>query len=325
MHSPAGYSGAMRLAGVCLGALALAGWSWGLGDAGSGAPLCSRPDTGSVPLTDLGKGLYRGFSGGLYAGGNDSPPASYLTRGRAAAAKVLPRATNGRPAANGLVVLLSVGMSNAAREFAAFSPIAQADGRLSRSVRLVDGAVPGFDAQQIVNPQDPYWALVNQRLAASGANALQVQAVWLKEAIAQPTGGFPADAQALHDDLQAIIRILAQRFPNLRLVYVSSRTYGGYARTSLNPEPYAYDSGFAVKWVIGERIRARAKRPWVAWGPYLWTDGTRGRSDGLVWTCDDVAFDGTHPSASGMSKVAQLLLRFFTTDPTARPWFVAKR
>jgi hypothetical protein len=317
----------MRLAGVCTGAvvLALAGWSSGSSDTGHGPPPCRSPDAGSIPLIDLGKGLYRGFPGGLYTGGSNSPPAAYLALGRAVAAKVVPRATNGRSAANGLVVLLSVGMSNTAEEFGAFAPLAQADGRLSRSVRLVDGAVPGFDAKQIVNPRDSYWTLVNQRLAASGANAPQVQAVWLKEAIEQPSGRFPADARALHDDLRAIIRILAQRFPNLRLVYVSSRTYGGYARTTLNPEPYAYDSGFAVKWVIGERIRAHAKRPWVAWGPYLWTDGTQGRSDGLVWTCDDVAFDGTHPSSNGLNKVAQLLLRFFTTDPTARPWFVAKR
>jgi hypothetical protein len=29
-----------------------------------------------------------------------------------------------------------------------------------------------------------------------------------------------------------------------------------------------------------------------------------------------------HPSDTGQAKVAKLLLRFFTTDPTARGWFV---
>ena len=31
--------------------------------------------------------------------------------------------------------------------------------------------------------------------------------------------------------------------------------------------------------------------------------------------------DGTHPSSSGREKVAQMLLKFLKSDPTARPWF----
>ena len=49
------------------------------------------------------------------------------------------------------------------------------------------------------------------------------------------------------------------------------------------------------------------------------------RLDSLVWLRDDFAKDGTHPSESGQAKVAQLLLDFFKTDPTARPWFVGTK
>jgi hypothetical protein len=75
---------------------------------------------------------------------------------------------------------------------------------------------------------------------------------------------------------------------------------------------------------VQERIQNKLKsRPWLAWGPYLWTDGTKGRSDGLVWTCADVRADGTPPSpTSGAQKVAGLLLRFFTTSSTAKRWFL---
>jgi hypothetical protein len=34
--------------------------------------------------------------------------------------------------------------------------------------------------------------------------------------------------------------------------------------------------------------------------------------------------DGTHPSPSGQQKVAALLWKFFTTDATAKSWFVAR-
>ena len=67
------------------------------------------------------------------------------------------------------------------------------------------------------------------------------------------------------------------------------------------------------------------KTPLLLWGPYLWADGTTGRkSDGLVWERQDLAGDGTHPSQSGRKKVADMLLKFFKTDTTTKPWFVRR-
>jgi lysophospholipase L1-like esterase len=277
---------------------------------------CAATSVGLSPLTDLGGGRYHGYRGGLYANGKNVPPTAYARSGLARAKSVKP--------IDGKVVLLSIGMSNTTQEFSAFKRIADADGRKNGALTIVDGAQGGQDAELVKNPNARFWSVVDQRLGAAGASARQVQAVWLKEAIARESSPFPADAKRLEADLAAIVRILRGRFPNLKLVYVSSRTYGGYATTPLNPEPYAYDSGFAVKWLIADRIAGRLKGPWVAWGPYLWTDGERGRKDGLAWTCADVRpSDGTHPSEAGRQKVAQLLLRFFTTDATARPWFTA--
>jgi hypothetical protein len=149
-----------------------------------------------------------------------------------------------------------------------------------------------------------------------------VQVVWLKEAIARPTETFPMDARRLQTLLRTIVNILDVRFPNLRLVYVSSRVYAGYASTPLNPEPYAYQSGFAVKWLVADRIAGRIKGPWVGWGPYLWADGTKTRADGLTWSCSDLQQDGTHPSETGRAKVAERLLRFLKTSPTSKSWFL---
>ena len=61
--------------------------------------------------------------------------------------------------------------------------------------------------------------------------------------------------------------------------------------------------------------------PWLAWGPYLWTDGMKGRKDGLTWQREEVAQDGTHPSPRGSQKVAKLLFDFLAKEETARPWF----
>ena len=45
-------------------------------------------------------------------------------------------------------------------------------------------------------------------------------------------------------------------------------------------------------------------------------------ADGLTWTCSDLVSDGTHPSTTGRTKVANALLAFFQTDSTAREWFL---
>jgi hypothetical protein len=120
------------------------------------------------------------------------------------------------------------------------------------------------------------------------------------------------------------------KFPNLHIAYLGSRTYGGYAVGGLNPEPYAYESAFAARWLIQRQVQgdpelALTKSPLLVWGPYLWANGEKGRKlDALVWMREDFGADGVHPSDSGRQKVAELLLSFFTQDPLAKLWFAAK-
>ncbi len=284
---------------------------------------CTKTSVALTPLNDL-KGTYHGYQGGLYPNGRNTPSPKYLAVGQALTKQIVPRDASGAPAPDGRIVLLTVGMSNTTQESQAFVQLANASGRKGSHVTIVDGAQGGQDAEKIKDPRAQYWQVLEERLRSSAATDAQVEAVWLKEAIIRPTEAFPADAQRLERDLVDIVGILRSSFPNLKAIYLSSRTYGGYATTDLNPEPYAYQSAFAVRWLIARRIDGRLGGPWIGWGPYLWTNGTKGRSDGFVWECRDTrAEDGTHPSASGRAKVAQLLLRFFTSDVTARGWFSA--
>jgi hypothetical protein len=240
------------------------------------------------------------------------------------------------------MVLLSIGMSNTTQEFSQFKQVANSDPRKSPRVLIVDGAQGGQAADQWLDPDTnprakQVWDMVEERLRSVGATDQQVQVVWIKQALIQQGqfGEFPAHAKHLQASLEKIIRQAKQRFPNLRLAYLSSRIYGGYATTALNPEPYAYEGAFAVRWVIQNQMkgdpqlncdpaRGTVRAPVLLWGPYLWADGTKGRKvDSLVWAKDDLrSTDGTHPSDSGRRKVADLLLRFFTTDRTAKPWFL---
>jgi Cu/Ag efflux protein CusF len=312
----------------------------GAGQGGLPGPRPPKVDTSRLkPLPELGRDKYQGFEGGLYPGGKNEPPAGHLKAGLALAKAVGPLDADGKPSDDGKIVLLSVGMSNTTQEFSVFKRLADADKDKNPRLVIVDGAQGGMTATAIQQadrgPGERFWTTVDQRLKAAGVTRQQVQVAWIKEADAGPRQGFPKYAQTLQAELGNIVRLMHGRFPNLKIVYLSSRICAAFAKTLLNPEPYAYESGFAVRWLIEEQIKGEpalnydldkgpVKAPWLAWGPYLWANGVSKRADGLSYEESDFAADGTHPSESGRRKVARQLLQFFQNDPTARPWFVRR-
>jgi len=309
-------------------------------------------DTAMMALNDLGAHTYLGFAGGLYPGGSNQVPADHAARGRAAATQVVPLGADGQPSGTGKIVLLSIGMSNTTMEFcngafprcnaASFIGQARLDPQVDTTrLVLVDGARGGQTPPSWLPVSAAQYDSARARLGAAHVTESQVEVVWLKEADAQPTISLPnpaADAFVLEKELGDMVRALKVRYPNLRQVYLSSRIYAGYATSTLNPEPYAYETGLAVKWLIEAQIQqnlpggaldARAgdlkydAQPWLAWGPYLWAAGTTPRSDGLTWQPSEYAADGTHPNATADQKVGRMLLDFFKTSPFTSCWFLA--
>lgn len=310
---------------------------------GGGTPTGGKDAIGLTPLSDLAGGVkYKGVEGGLYGGGRNEPPPAQLKSALAEAGRIEPLDAQGKPSAEGRVVLLSIGMSNTTQEFSAFKRLTDADPEKSSRVVIVDGAQGSKDAAAW-NPASgataaAVWAEVDRRLGVAGVTPRQVQAVWLKQALAGPgrVGEYPAHAEKLRKDMAAILCTAKARCPNLRLAYLSSRTYAGYAASQLNPEPFAYEGALAVRALIDAQVqgdpslnsdpeRGEVKAPVLLWGPYLWADGVKGRKAGdLVWKREDFGPDGTHPSGTGRRKVADLLLRFLKTDATARGWFLRR-
>jgi hypothetical protein len=311
----------------------------GLKDAAPAQPPVPSFDASKLkPLTEMGSEKYQGHAGGLYPEGKNERPAEHEKAGLALAIQVRPLDAAGKPDAAGKVVLLSVGMSNTSQASEAFAALLAKETDRNPNLVFVNGAQGGMTARAIQDPRDGksgthYWKVVEERLKKAGVTAAQVQAIWIKEADAGPTEGFPKYAETLRAELEAIVKLFPERFPNIRLVYLSSRTYGGYATTRLNPEPYAFESAFAVRWLIERQLKGEpglnfdpakgaVKAPWLSWGPYLWANGMNKRSDGLFYAREDFGPDGTHPSRQGQEKVGRQLLDFFRNDPTSRPWFL---
>lgn len=303
---------------------------------GVGKPV-SGDTSKLVALQELGTGKYQGYEGGFYPGGKNQRPKEHEAAGLRLAKEVVPRDGAGQPAADGKIVLLSIGMSNTSQASQGFAQhLARHENKNPRLV-FVNGAQGGMTAQRIQDPTTKdgkmYWDTIDLRLKKAGLTAAQVQVVWIKQADAGPSQGFPAYAKRLQEELGRIVPIVPQRFPNVKLAYLSSRTYGGFATTKLNPEPYAYESGFSVKWLIEQQLKGEAalnydpargsvKAPWLSWGPYLWANGAKKNADGLYYEVGDFVNDGTHHSQAGMDKQGRQLLEFFRGDATTREWFL---
>lgn len=320
---------------------------------------CTTTSKGYFPLNDLGGSKYLGqFLGGLYAPSRNTMPLAHATAGLTFGQTVQPlNKDTGLPDPLGKYVLLSIGMSNTSEEFYgthrdivatswSFMGKAEMDPGVNHTtLAIVNGAQATTPASKWVNPEDSAWNVVrDERLAPFGLSEEQVQVIWLKVVNSTPTVSLPnsaADAYNLEANLGKILRNAKSRYRNLQQVFLSSRIYGGYAKTGLSPEPYAYESGFSVKWLIAAQINQMRSggtsvdplagdlnyntgvAPWIAWGPYTWADGV-GSDDavggvpgnlgtgityhpvgGLEWLCEDFEKDGTHPDGSAMNEGAE--------------------
>ena len=299
---------------------------------GGGRPVNQRKAPEHLtPLTDLGASdRYEGEDGGLYGGGKNTPPEALRQAAAVQLAKIVPRNAAGEPSDGGIVGFVAISMSNATQEFSRFKQIADASPLKSARVTIVDCAQGGQAMAQWVPADGRPWEEAKRRLAAANVSPQQVQAAWIKLANMGPSGSLQEHGHKLESDTLAVLHHARALFPNLRIAYLGSRTYGGYAAGPLNPEPYAFEGAFAARWLIerqmqGDAELSLAKAPLLLWGPYLWADGTRGRKiDSLVWERGDFGDDGVHPSNSGRQKVAELLLNFLATDPLAKSWFAAR-
>jgi len=375
---------------------------------GARAETCNvgLPAQHLIPIPNLGTQLYLGQFQGLLYDGSNNPPPGHDADGKTFASKITPRNTNGIPAANGVVIFLSIGFSNNDIQFCGGNsffnndpedpratvcpapvplkptpctipncPYNQVESFMGQAftdttvvhngpVVLADGALGG----KTLDKWDPFtdidpgcsgfpcyaeYERVKGILQGAGFSEKQVQSIWVKSADADPTkslkDGSSADAYAAESHLGNIMRAIRLRYPNARQVFISPRTYGGFANVAGNPlnkEPYAYELGFAIKWLIAAQINemnggatdliagdlryslspGNPPSTWIDWGPYLWADA---HACPLGYPCIQSDFRGpgdhgpnecTHPSTHGEQKVGKLLLDFVKGSPYTT-WF----
>jgi len=306
----------------------------------SQSDTCSMPyQSVALPLTELAGQTYNrmdgagtGFEGGLYPEGSNQRPPANEASGVAIAQTVKPLDAQGNSdPSNGRIGLISLGMSNTGQEFGAFQKLLQRNPLVNPRLTAVNGGVGGRTADFWVDPSSDAWQELARRLARASITPEQVQVTWINLALTKG-GDFPDKAKQLQNDEADIIRLLKVRFPNLKLVYLSSRARSYTYWRGLSPEPVAFETGFAVKWLIEQQIQGASelnfdpakgdiRAPFLSWGPYFWVNGPEPRGDGFSWGPEDLTGDCTHPSLQGRAKIGSLLFDFFLNDTTTRPWF----
>ena len=294
---------------------------------------------GYKPLTEMSADdKYFGEEGGLYGGGKNEPPDAHQQAAQEALKQITPLDPEGKPSKDGKIVFVGVGMSNTGAEFRRFQEKVDKDSAKPAHLILVNCCWSAGASSWATDGGT--WTRALDQLKKAKVSAEQVQVAWIKHAepFPEPEKARLDHAKQLKTNLATSLQLTKRKFPNLKVAYLSSRTYGGYAVNGVrlvNPEPFAYESAFAVRWTIQEQMagapglnydakKGRAVAPVLLWGPYLWADGTTPRKDGLRWERSDYSKDGLHPNASGQKKVVEQLMNFFKNDPNAKPWFAGE-
>src|SRR5262245_48968560 len=251
---------------------------------------------GYKPLTEMSAAdKHFGEEGGLYGGGRNEPPAAHQQAARDALKQITPLDAQGNPSRDGKVVFVGLGMSNTGAEFFRFQEKLDSDPVKPAHLILVNCCWSAGASSWAKDGGT--WTRALDQFKKANVSPEQVQVAWIKHAepFPEPEKARLDHARQLKTDLVISLQLAKKKFPNLKVAYLSSRTYGGYAVNGVrltNPESFAYESAFAVRWTIQDQMKGDpalnfdAKKGKVfarvlLWGPYLWADGTTPRKDGL--------------------------------------------
>lgn len=226
-------------------------------------------------------------------------------------------------AVDGVIGVVCIGMSNAQQECADFIRRFDAgtySAEVRAGVKFVNCAVGGHAIERWNDPayDTVLWdACLDEKIPARGLRPDQIRVVWHKAATQFTTDADGAVLPPYPDPRSDFFRFqaalttfadrLPARMPSVQAVYLSSRSYGGYAGSAARGEPLSYEQGHALnQWL--ERRAASGVR--YGWGPYLWApDCALGvvNGSGVCYRRTDYQADGVHPAARALEKVSTML------------------
>jgi hypothetical protein len=287
----------------------------------------------SIPLNDLGKGLYRGYMGGLYPNGSNAPEGIYASDLMKACKRVILLDTFGNSSANGKIVFISLGGSTGGHNMKALQVKTSGNPLTNPDLYLFNCNNGSGQASigSIMNPKNVYWDHVTKVIKGAHSSYRQVQIIYLESEDSSTYIAWPGRPDTVRNMLDSCLRVFKQKFPNIKLVYVLGRTKTFGSKATWNREPSPYYFGWACKWAIEDQINGvrgteykgkNAVAPMLTWGFYQWADSLPRKTDGFYWRSTETA-DGLHATAQGQDTLSNRFQNFLLTDSTAKIWYGA--
>lgn len=251
--------------------------------------------------------------------GGPQTPGSYKSLPLRLTASEAPAVTS----VEGVIGVVCVGMSNGNQECADFIRRIRGEyaSEVNVAVRVANCAVGGHAVEKWIDPtfdSDLWDRCTSLVLPQAGIRVDQVRVIWHKAANQFTMGAgnsvlptYPS-AGSDYENFLANLTKFAERvpgkFPAVRAVYTSSRSYGGFASSAGRGEPLSYEEGHALNsWLQKNR---EVSGVWYGWGAYLWApacgSGVTNASN-VCYNRDDYVNDGVHPSPLGEAKVSRML------------------
>lgn len=291
-----------------------------------------------VPIIDMEKEQFSGFSGGLYGNGSNIRPNGYREDVNEKAETIKPLDKEGKENNNGVIVMIGVGASNPRTEFDEFIKRCEVLPNKNPNLVLVNTCIGGQGIQKMNDENDNYWKQAISTISDNNFSEKQVQIAWIETENTQSADTvFPRAALTLMNEYQKLLVTLKIHFPNLKLCYVSARGYSGWisgdqtvGKGLLHPRDYY--NGWALRFLIDSVISDKgnfrysgdnAPIPLTTWGSYLWTNGNKIRKDGFSIDCEnDIGSDGLHLSAAGEQKMGTKIFETFVSDESSQYWLL---
>jgi hypothetical protein len=288
-------------------------------------------DASTVPLNDLGTNTYKGYVGGLYPNGVNSPKNQYATDLLSASTQIIPLDTFGNAVSNGKIVFISLGGSTGGNTMQVLKKKTDTSILTNPKLKLLNcnNGYGSASLNSIETPTDPYWDHVTKILTGAKSSYKQVQVIYLETDDSSKSVTWPGRPNLVKNDLENCLRVFKHKFKNIKLVYVLGRTRTFGTQRPWNREPSPYYFGWGCKWAIEDQINnvpgteykgPNAVMPMLTWGFYEWADITPRKTDNFYWLPTETT-DGLHANDRGLDTLATRFKNFLLTDPYAGTWY----
>ncbi len=273
--------------------------------------------------------VYKNQGPGLYKGSRNTPELTQKALIQKQIDLIRPLGVNGFPDDQGKIGFVYIGDSFTNGEFEMLSEYVDGNNQANKQLAIVDGSNKGLDVTQWEKSQFA-WEHLKGKVEDKGMTTKQVQVLWINLGFGNYYDNIDTDIQAHADLLEKIIKNYLGKYPETKLIYLSSPRYSGLSKNPKFQEPWTYEAGFAVRELINRQEKGDLvfresntqlkSEPALLWGPYLW-NGINSDDTQFNYKQENFEEDGITLTVQGKQRMSVDLFDFWSSYEFSKVWF----